>query len=156
MDKYYLTKERLDELKLELGDLKNKKRVEVAEKLRHAKEYGDLSENSEYAEAREEQSIVESRIFELEELMKKAVVIKKAPCGDKVTVGCTVMAKKGNAAENQIVRYTIVGAYEAKPEEGKISDQSPIGRAFLGRRVGDSVMVTTPAGQVVYHITKIE
>lgn len=152
MDKYYLTKERLEELKQELDDLKNKKRVEIAEKLKRAKEYGDLSENAEYAEARDEQSVVETRIFELEELLKKAVVIKKSEGSDKVEVGSTVTVKKNG----DIFRYTIVGSYEAKPEEGKISDESPLGRAFLGHKVGDSVTATTPGGQAGYQITKIE
>jgi transcription elongation factor GreA len=152
MDRFYLTKERLGELKQELDDLRNVKRMEIAERLRHAKEYGDLSENSEYAEAREEQSLVEARIFDLEELLKKAVIIKKLEGGDKIEVGSTVATKKGD----QVFRYTVVGSYEAKPEEGKISDESPLGQAFLGRRVGDSVTVNTPSGAVVYQITKIE
>ena len=113
MDKYYLTKERLEELKKELESLKNKKRPEVVERLKHAKEYGDLSENSEYIQAREEQSAVEGRIFELEELFKKTVVIKKSSGGDRVELGSTVTAKKGD----QIVHYTVVGSYEAKPEK---------------------------------------
>jgi len=152
MDRYYLTKERLEELKQELDGLKNTKRMEIAERLRHAKEYGDLSENSEYAEAREEQSLVEGRIFELEELSKKAVIIKKSEGSGKVEVGSTVTAKKNG----QILQYTIVGSYEAKPEDGKISDESPLGRAFLGRKVGDDVTVNAPLGAVTYQITKIE
>lgn len=152
MDRYYLTKERLEELKKELDDLRNTKRVEIAERLRHAKEYGDLSENSEYAEVREEQSLVEGRIFELEELLKKAVIIKKSEGADKVEVGSTVTAKKGD----QLFHYAIVGSYEAKPEEGKISDESPLGRAFFGHKVGDSVSVNAPSGAATYQITKIE
>lgn len=152
MPKYYLTQERLEELTQELDNLKKVRRVEIAEKLKHAKEYGDLSENAEYAQAREEQAVVETRIFELEDLVKKAVIIKKSEGSGKVEVGSTVTAKKGN----QEVRYTIVGAYEAKPEEGRISDQSPLGRAFLGRRVGDSVSVQAPSGTVTYQVSKIE
>jgi transcription elongation factor GreA len=151
MNKYYLTKERLGELKQELDNLKNKARAEVAERLKHAKEYGDLSENSEYAEAKEEQATVETRIFELEALLKKAVIIKKSEGSDKIEVGSMVTVKKGE----QILQYSIVGSYEAKPEEGKISDQSPLGHAFLGHKVGDDVMVETPAGRVMYQITKI-
>ena len=152
MAKYYLTKKRLEELERELVDLKNKKRVEIAEKLKHSKEYGDLSENAEYAQAREEQAVIETRIFELESLVKKAMIIKKAEGGDKIEVGSTVTANKGD----KVVCYTIVGAYEAKPEEGRISDQSPLGRSFLGHRVGDSVNVHTPSGEMVYQVTKIE
>ncbi len=104
------------------------------------------------AEAREEQSAVETRIFELEELLRRAVVIKKTEGSDHIEVGSKVTVKKnGNISE-----YTIVGSNESKPEEGKISNESPIGRALLGKRVGDSITVATPAGQAVYQITKIE
>lgn len=150
--KQYLTKERLDELAAELTMLKNKKRVEVAERLKQAKEYGDLSENSEYAEARDEQSNVEMRISELENLLKEAVTIKKTEGGDTVTVGSTVTVRKGD----KIMSYTIMGSHEAKPEEGKISDESPLGRAFLKKKAGDTVGVTTPAGAATFEIVKIE
>lgn len=152
MDKYYLTKERLQELKEELDRLKTKKRLEVAERLKTAKEYGDLSENSEYTEARDEQAQVERRIFELEELFKHAVVIRKTEGDDKVRVGCVVTVKRGE----QSFEYTIVGSSETKPEEGKISNESPMGKAFLGHRVGDSVEIQTPKGKVTYQISKIE
>lgn len=151
MAKQYLTKERLEELKAELETLKNKKRVEVAERLKQAKEYGDLSENAEYVEAREEQASVETRIAELEDLLKQAVVIAKSG-GDTVTVGSTVTVRKGEAT----MSYTIVGSYEAKPEEGRISDESPLGKAFLKKKIGETVEVTTPAGTVRYEIAKIE
>lgn len=152
MSKQYLTKERLEELRVELETLKNKKRVEVAERLKQAKEYGDLSENSEYAEAREEQANVETRIAELEELLKEAVTLKMTEGGDTVTVGSTVAVKKGE----KTMTYTIVGSYEAKPEEGRISDESPLGKAFLKKKAGDKVNVTTPAGAQSYEILKIE
>lgn len=152
MAKQYLTKERLEELKAELETLKNKKRVEVAERLKQAKEYGDLSENSEYAEAREEQANVETRIAELEDLMKQAVTIKMSEGGDTVTVGSTVTVRKGD----KVMSYTIVGSYEAKPEEGRISDESPLGKAFLKKKAGEMVQVTAPAGTMQYEIVKIE
>ena len=152
MAKQYLTKERLAELKDELETLKNKKRVEVAERLKQAKEYGDLSENSEYAEAREEQANVETRIAELEELLKEAVTLKMTEGGDTVTVGSTVVVKKGE----KTATYTIVGSYEAKPEEGRISDESPLGKAFLKKKAGDTVSVSTPSGAQTYEILKIE
>ncbi len=151
MNRYYFTKERLEEIKKELEDLKNVRRVEVAERLRTAKEYGDLSENAEYAQAREEQASVETRIFELEELIQKAVVIEKTG-GEVIKVGSTVTLKKGD----KILAYSIVGSYEAKPEEGRISDESPLGQAFLDHRVGDSIMVKTPSGSVNYQILKVE
>ena len=151
MTKQYVTQERLNELKAELEELKNKKRNEVAQRLKTAKEYGDLSENSEYAEAREEQANVEARIFELEELMKEAVTIKTGEGGDVVQVGSIVTVKKGEKE----MTYTIVGPYEAKPEEGRISDESPLGKSFLGHRVGDTVAVAAPGGSASYEIMKI-
>ena len=150
-DQYYLSKERLEELKQELEFLRSKKRMEVGERLRQAKEFGDLSENSEYSEAREEQSRVETRISELEEIIKRAVIIKKGTVSN-VSVGSTVTVKKGA----QTVTYEIVGSEEAKPEESKISNESPLGRAFLGHKVGETVKVNTPTGEVSYQIVKIE
>jgi transcription elongation factor GreA len=150
-EKEYLTQERKEEFTKELAELKTTKRVEVAERLRRAKEYGDLSENSEYSEAREEQANVEARIFELEDLLKKAVIISKPEGGDMVHVGSTITVKKGE----KTAVYTIVGSYEAKPEEGRISDESPLGKAFLGHKKGERVKVATPAGASVYEIVKI-
>jgi transcription elongation factor GreA len=152
MSKQYLTKERLEELKIELTELKSTKRLEIAQRLKQAKEYGDLSENSEYAEAREEQATVESRIFELEDLLKEAVTLKTGEGGDVVQVGSIVTVKKGE----KTTTYTIVGPYEAKPEEGRISDESPLGKAFLKHKVGDVVNVTTPGGAMAYEVMKIE
>ncbi|MBI4094784.1 MAG: transcription elongation factor GreA [Candidatus Liptonbacteria bacterium] len=148
---YYLTKERLEELKGELEELKTKKRLEVAERLKAAKEYGDLSENSEYTEAREEQARAEQRILELEDLFKKAVVIKKKDADDKVRIGSTIVVNRSD----KVFTYQIVGSNETRPEEGKISNASPLGRAFLGHRVGDSVTIHAPSGPVIYKITKI-
>jgi transcription elongation factor GreA len=105
MSKQYVTKERLEEFKAELEDLKNKRRNEVAQRLRQAKEYGDLSENSEYAEAREEQANVETRIFELEDLLKEAVVIEKTEDNGVIQIGSVVTIKKGDKTS----AYTIVG-----------------------------------------------
>ncbi len=153
MGKEYLTKERLEEFKHELESLKNEKRNEVAQRLKQAKEYGDLSENSEYAEAREEQANVENRIFELEDLLKNAVTIEKpSNHADTVQVGSTVTIKKGG----KVSTYTIVGMYEAKPEEGRISDDSPLGKAFMHRKAGEVIDVATPAGTAKYEITKVE
>jgi transcription elongation factor GreA len=151
MSKQYLTKERLEEFKVELEELKNIKRNEVAQRLKQAKEYGDLSENSEYAEAREEQANVEGRIFELEELVKSAVIIEKTESHETVQVGSVITIKKGEKTSV----YTIVGMYEAKPEEGRISDESPLGKAFMKHKVGDKIDVTTPAGKMAYEILKI-
>lgn len=149
---YYVTAERLEELKKELEVLKTERRTDVSERLRHAKEFGDLSENSEYTEAREEQSAVETRIAEIEDMLKQASLIKKGAGGDTVHIGSTVTVEKDGKEK----AYMIVGSEESKPEENKISNESPLGAAFLGKKVGDSVSVTAPSGQVVYKITRIE
>jgi transcription elongation factor GreA len=152
MPKSYLTKARLDELEQELTELKTKKRIEVAERLKRAKEFGDLSENSEYSEAKEEQAQVESRIFELDEILQNAAIIKKSSDKGEVTIGATVLTSK----DGKEVRYQIVGSNEAKPEEGRISNESPIGQALLGKKVGDMAEVQTPGGKAAYKIVGIE
>jgi transcription elongation factor GreA len=153
MDKYYVTKEKLEDLKKELEYLKTVKRAEVAERLKQAKEFGDLSENSEYTDAKIDLDRTETRIFELEEMLKHISIIKKGAGGtSEVAIGSTVTIKKGT----QTAQYQIVGSNEANPSEGKISNESPIGAAFLGKKVGDTVKVQTPAGTASYQITKIE
>lgn len=148
----YLSKEGLEKLKNELYDLKTKKRKEIASRLEHAKTLGDLSENAEYQEAKEEQSLVETQIAEHEETIRNAVVIAKASSTDVVSVGSTVRVGSSQGEET----YTIVGSEEASPAEGKISNESPLGRSFLGRRVGDRVEVKTPGGVISYQIAEIK
>ncbi|MGB7957659.1 MAG: transcription elongation factor GreA [Minisyncoccia bacterium] len=148
----YLSQERFDELTAELAELKTAKRIEIAQRLKNAKEYGDLSENSEYAEAREEQAAVETRINELEDLLKNAAIMQKTTGGDMVAVGSTVVVKKAGKETT----YQIVGSYDADPAAGKISDESPLGKAFMKKRVGDKVNVATPGGTTTYEIMKIE
>jgi transcription elongation factor GreA len=148
----YLSQERFDEFTAELAELKTTKRVGIAERLKTAKEYGDLSENSEYAEARDEQAAVETRIAELEDLLKNAQIVTKTKGHDVVQVGSVIVVKKAGKE----MTYTIVGSYEADPLTGKISDESPLGKAFMGKRVGDKVNVAAPAGTVTYEVTKIE
>lgn len=152
MDNYYLTPERLEELKAELNELKTTKRIEVSERLKRAKELGDLSENSEYFEAREEQSQVESRIFELEEMIKNASLISKVGGSKKVGIGSTFEVSR----DGKKTKFTIVGSNEAKPEVGLISNESPLGREFLGKAAGDTVKVKTPKGDATYKIASIE
>lgn len=151
---YYLTEERLGELKTELEHLKSKARLEVAERLKRAKELGDLSENAEYAEAREEQNRVESRIEELEQIIKNSVIIKResAKKAAAVDIGSTVEVAK----EGKQFRFFIGGRSETKPEAGFISNESPLGNGLLGHKVGDSIVVKTPTGEARYKITKIE
>ncbi|MEK7451617.1 MAG: transcription elongation factor GreA [Patescibacteria group bacterium] len=149
--KHYLSKERLEELKNEIQRLKKQERQEIAERLKRAKEYGDLSENSEYTDAKEAQSKLESRIFETEAMIRNAIIIKKSQGGNTVDVGSTVEVQKGN--KNFV--YTIVGSHEAKPEISLISNESPLGKAFLGKKVGDMVDVEIPTAKVKYKIIKI-
>ena len=152
MSKSYLTKERFTELQAELKDLKTEGRKAVAERLKKAKEYGDLSENSEYAEAKEEQDRLERRIFELEEMFKNVSIIEKPTEKSAVTVGATIRVTKGDGE----ISYQIVGSNETRPEEGKISNESPLGMAFLGKKVGEKAKIETPGGVVEYKIVSIE
>ncbi|HEY4499741.1 MAG TPA: transcription elongation factor GreA [Candidatus Paceibacterota bacterium] len=151
-NKQYLTKERLEQLKEELHELKTKKRLEVAERLKRAKELGDLSENSEYFEAREEQGHVEGSIFELEEMLRNAEVFERRHGNGNVSIGATVVVER----EGKQTKYVIVGSNEAKPESGMISNESPLGSAFLNKKPGDVVTVTTPKGKVEYKVISIE
>jgi len=149
---HHLTKEGLEKLRKEIEYLKKEGRREIAERLKRAKEYGDLSENSEYTDAKDAQSKLESRIFELEEIIRSAVLIKKNLQKDIVGVGSTIEVQKGF----KTFRYTIVGSREAKPEANLISNESPLGKAFLGRKIGDIVEINTPSGKTKYKIVKIE
>lgn len=146
----YVSEEGLEKLKQELHELKTKKRKEIAARLEHAKTLGDLSENAEYQEAKEEQSLLETQIAELEEMVRNAVLIKGHRT-DEITVGSTVLVRSDRGEES----YTIVGSEEANPAEGKISNESPLGKAFLGHRSGDTVEVKTPAGSIVYQVVEI-
>lgn len=146
----YLSEGGLEKLKQELQELKTKKRQEIAARLLHAKSLGDLSENAEYQETKEEQSLVESQIAELEETIRNAVVIKGHRT-DQVTIGSTVHVKSDRGEET----YTIVGSEEANPVEGKISNESPLGKTFLGHKTGDRVEAKTPSGVTVYEIKEI-
>lgn len=148
----YLSPEGMESLKKELQELKTKKRQEIAKRLQEAKDLGDLSENAEYFEAKEAQSLNETRIAELENLLKNAVVIETPIEEDIVRVGSTIEIKSKNG--NEI--FTIVGSAEAKPQEGKISNESPLGRSFLNRKIGDEMEVKTPGGTMKYKIIKIE
>ena len=148
----YLSEEGLEKLKQELHELKTKKRQEIAARLEHAKSLGDLSENAEYQETKEEQELMEQRIAEWEERVREAVVMKKPTRTDSVSVGSTVRVQSSRGEET----YTIVGSEEADPGRGKISNESPLGKTFLTRKVGDRVEVKTPAGVMTYTIAEIK
>ena len=137
------------DLEKELEELKSS-RGDIAQRIADARSQGDLSENSEYDEALNQQGQLEGRIAEIEEILQNASIIK-TKATDKVMVGCTVELQTGAKK----VEYTIVGSVEADPLEGKISDESPIGKALLGKKVGDSVEIKTPSGAASYKITKI-
>ncbi len=157
LDQTLVTKEGLKKLQEELNELKNVKRKEVAERLKEAISYGDLSENSEYQEAKNEQAFIEGRVLELEQMIKNAKIIsdKKADSkGKEIQIGSSVTVR--NKTDNDDpVAYTIVGSTEADPLEQKISNESPVGRALLGKKKGDVIEVGTPAGQFKYEVVKV-
>jgi len=152
-EKKYLTAEGLEKLKKEVQYLKTVRRREISDKIEDALKLGDLSENAEYHEAKDEQGMNEARVREYEEIINNAEIIKEE-AGVKrcVNVGCTIEVKIDGSTK----KYTIVGPSEANPSIGLISNESPIGQAFLGRKIGDSVPVDAPAGVIKYKILSIE
>lgn len=150
---YQLTPAGKLELEKELDELKSRRGL-IAQKIADARDYGDLSENAEYSEARNEQSQVESRIAEIEEILQNASLItgSKKKSGN-VELGVTVDLHHSETKKK--VSYTIVGSVEADPLEGKISDESPIGQALMGKKVGEKVTIVTPSGNVGYEIAAI-
>ena len=151
-EKFYLTKERYDEIVEELKNLKTDGRRKVTERLRAAKEMGDLSENSEYQEARDDQDAIEQRINQLEEIVRNSEIIKKSRDKDTVGIGSKVKVRKGGAVDV----YTIVGSSEADPEKGFVSNESPFGMSLLGKRAGDEARIKTPKGEVVFQVVRVE
>lgn len=147
----YLSLEGLEQHKKELEELKLK-RQEIAQRLEEAKALGDLSENQEYIAAKEAQAFNEGKILELEQLLREAVVIDKDKKISLVQIGSTVEVKSNGKAQT----FTIVGSEEANPSAGKISNESPLGKAFLGRKIGETVEAETPGGKVSYKITSIK
>lgn len=147
---FRLTQSGVDELKLEHDNLVAK-RTDVAESIRSARELGDLAENSEYQTARAEQERNEARISELNNILQSVEIIEKPKNGTKVQLGSKVTLKgaKGNK------EFQVVGTVEADPLEGKISDESPIGKALLGKKVGEQVEIKTPAETTSYELTAI-
>ena len=149
-----VTSEGLVKLQEELKYLKEVKRKEVVEAIEIARSYGDLSENSEYDEAKTEQGRVEGRIHELEEILATVIVVDGDAKADAVDVGATVVVN--NITRGKTFEYTIVGATESNPLQGKISDRSPIGKALMGCRVGAKLDVETPAGVISLEIISIK
>ncbi len=148
----YLTKEKFEELEAELERLKTEGRKQVTENLKTAKELGDLSENAQYIEAREEQQRIERRIAEVEQMLKEAEIIStRAKKRETVEVGATVEVVR----DGKTFKYFIVGSSEANPIEGFISNESPLGRLLMSHKVGDEVELKTPEGKVQYKIKSI-
>jgi transcription elongation factor GreA len=147
----YLSKDGLEKLRAELEEMITVKRPEVADRIHDAKEHGDLSENAEYEDAKNEQAFGEGRIQTLEALIKNATLIDEHHTNDHVQIGSTVTVKGPDGSQS----FTIVGSTEAKPTEGRISNESPVGRALLGKKKGEKVLVRVPAGDFTYKIVKI-
>ncbi len=147
-----LTEEGLKKLQDELKVLKEDRRHEVIERIQEAVSHGDLSENADYAQAKEEQAFIEGRIMELEEMIKNAQIISRSVNHNMVSIGSTVTVR----INGKDVKYTIVGANEANPAAGKISNESLVGRALLGTKRGDKVPVDSPAGKSEYEVVGID
>lgn len=148
--KIYLTKEGLEELKKEYEELTKVKRPEILNRVAAARNMGDLSENAEYTVAREELSFIDGRIDELDELLKQVVLISNNH-SNTIKLGSTVKVHTGSDNEE----FTVVGEWEADPKDKKISHESPLGKALIGKKVGDTVEVEAPAGKIVYTIEAI-
>lgn len=150
-DKIQFTKQGLSGLQAELDELKNTKLPAAIDRVARARDFGDLSENAEYHAAREELSFIEGRVEELEELLKKAVVVTSGGNKSRVDVGCKVTV----ALKGKDYVYEVVGEWEADPVKAKISHTSPLGQALMGKAKGDEVEFVAPAGKVVYKVKKI-
>lgn len=147
---FYLTADGMQKLRDELVDLQQVQRKKIAAALKEAKEFGDLSENASWDDAKERQAFIEGRIAEIENILKNSVEIEKTN-GEVVAVGSTVHVELEEGEQE----FQIVGSTEADPEKGKISNESPIGKALLGCKPGDEVEVEVPAGSITYKIRKI-
>jgi len=149
----YLTPEGEEKLKKELEELKGPRREELSRRLRSAIQMGDLSENADYHKAKEDQGFLEGRIQEIEYLLRNAVIIAPNASRDSVGIGNHVTIQEQGQPEET---YHVVGAKEADPRNGRISNESPIGRALMDHKVGDTVDVETPGGKIKFKIVKIE
>src|SRR3989344_1904190 len=151
-DSQYFSKEGLEKLKSELELLKTKKRKEIADRLEFAKSLGDLSENAEYSEAKEAQMLNESKIAEFEDLLRRAVIVAHDSKQHKVDIGSEIIVEDDTGKQ---MKFMIVGSQESSPAENKISNESPLGKAILGHKKGESVKAFTPLGERIYKIIQI-
>ena len=150
----FLTSEGLAKVEAELGQLRTVRRQEVARRIQKAKELGGTVDNAEYDDAKNEQAFVEGRILTLETMIKNAVLIPdERTSSERVEVGSVVTVVN---VQGKTQKYVIVGSTEADPAQGKISNESPVGKALLGRKVGEEAEVTTPSGTVRFSVVKIE
>ncbi len=150
----YLTAEGVKNLRRELDHLVNVKRPALAERLRRAIQQGDLSENADYITAKEEQGFLEGRVQQIEAMLRRAVIIQENGPTDEVALGSRVTIVEDGMDESEV--FHIVGPAEADPANGKVSNESPLGRALMGRRVADAVSVEAPGGEIVFQITAIQ
>ena len=151
-DQSFLTAEGAAKLRKELVELKGPRRLEMAARLRKAVRQGDLSENADYISAKEQQAFLEGRILELESVLRNATVVERTTPSEWVEVGSTVVVLEQGEAETT---FQIVGAKESNPRAGKISHESPIGKALLGKKVGQSAQAITPGGPIRFKILEI-
>lgn len=154
MNEYQMTHEALKELQDELDQLKTVGRAEMAEKIKVALSFGDLSENAEYDEAKSEQGKMESRINELEHLIRNAVIVDDEN-DEEGTVGRSSTVKIKNLETNQELTYRLVGFTQSDPLAGKISDESPVGKALMGKHIGDIIEVEAPKGKISFEILEV-
>lgn len=150
MEEVFMTAEGKKQLEERLKDLKVNGRAEMAEKIRVAREFGDLSENAEYDIAKDQQAKMEAEILEIEAKLRNVQIIDEKVKGDKIDIGSKIEVKE--LSSGMVFAYTIMGTHESDPMAGRISNESPIGKALLGHRKGDEVKVMTPAGEVTYKI----
>lgn len=150
-DSNVITKEGLEKIKADLAEIKNIKLKEVALKIKEAKDMGDLSENAEYHEAKNEQAFLYGKELQLEEKIRNATVIADHNCRDTIEAGCSIVIEN----EGDEMKFQIVGSTESNPASGKLSIDSPIGKALEGHKAGESVSVKAPAGEVKYKILSI-
>jgi transcription elongation factor GreA len=150
----FLTREKLEKIKKELEEFKKVRRPDIIAKIKEARALGDLSENAEYHSAREEQGYIEGKIEELEYMIKKAKIVGES-CGskNKVDIGCHVTC---SIEKDGKIEFMIVGSAEADPANGRISNESPIGKSLMGKKVGDVIEVEIPAGKVKYKILSMK
>jgi transcription elongation factor GreA len=146
-----ITQEGFEKLKKELDFLKNTRRHEIAERIERAKELGDLSENAEYAEAKDEQAFNEGKILEIEGQLKKITIVENSGKGEIIDLGSKVEVEYNGKQKE----FTLVSFNEVDPEQNKISNESPLGQALIGRKMGDEITVPTPSGQMRYKILKV-